>query len=257
MKNIVLRMLLLIIALYVGASYYLYSTQNEKVFNRKSLKSITPVNAKLIEFKTNDGLVLEGAFIKHGDNLPLVLYFGGNNGNVVGFLDEVASKIDNYNFVAFNYPGYANSQGKPSEQNVLKYANEIYAKYKPDIVAGRSLGTAVAIDVASKNSAPKLLLITPIDSILNIAKSRYPFLPISMLLKDKFQADIWAKNLKAKVAVVLVENENIVPKKSMDNILGVLGKRVIFKTTIKGANHIDIYSHNIADTIKNALDSLI
>jgi hypothetical protein len=256
MKTMVLKMLFLIVVLYIGACYFLYSTQVDKVFNKKHVETITPTKAKLIKFKTSDNTTLEGAFVNNGDNLPLVLYFSGNASNVIGFLDDTATKIKDYNFVGFNYPGYANSQGSPSQERVLKYANEIYAKYKPQIVAGRSIGTAVAINVAAKNSATKLLLITPIDSILNIAKSRYPYLPVSMLLKHKFQADIWAKNLKAKTSVILVEDENIVPKKSLDNILNILKDKIVFKTTLKELNHINIYSKDISKSIKEALDAL-
>jgi len=255
MKAMVLKMLFLILVLYIGASYYLYSTQTQKVFNKSRVKKIEPKIAKKIEFKTSDGTVLEGAFVKNGENLPLVLYFGGNGSNVINFLDDLASKIEGYNFIAFNYPGYANSQGSPNQEIVLKYANEIYKKYNPDIIAGRSLGSAVAINVAAKNQAKKLLLITPIDSILNIAKAKYPYLPVSILLKEKFQADIWAKDLNAKIAVILVENENIVPKKSVQNILSSLNN-IVFKTTIKGANHLDIYSHNIDKELSNALKAL-
>jgi len=257
MKTMVFKMLFLILALYIGASYYLYSTQEDKVFNRKNVQKVEPKVAKKIEFKTSDGTILEGALVKNGTNLPLVLYFGGNGSNVINFLDNTAVKIKDFNFIGFNYPDYGNSQGKPTQDVVLKYANEIYKKYNPDIVAGRSLGTAVAINVAYKNRAKKLLLITPIDSILNIAKAKYPFLPVSLLLKEKFQADIWAKELKdTKVAVILVENENIVPKKSIENILSSL-KNIVYKTTIKDANHMNIYSkENIADELEKALKAL-
>jgi alpha/beta superfamily hydrolase len=256
MRAMVLKMLLLIVVLYAGACYYLYSTQEKKVFNRKYVEHIEPKIAKKIEFKTSDGKILDGAFTENGKNLPLVLYFGGNASNVITFLDDIATKIKDFNFIGFNYPGYGKSEGNPTQKNVLKYADEIYKKYQPDIVAGRSLGTTVAVYVASKNKAKKLLLITPIDSILNVAKAKYPYLPISMLLKEKFQADVWAKDLEAKVAIILVENENIVPKESVDNILKSI-KNIVYKSTIKDVNHINLYSSKeTIGKIKRALEKL-
>jgi len=255
MKSMVLKMFFLILALYVGSCYYLYSTQADKIFNRAKVEPIVPKIVKVIKFKTSDNSVLEGAYVQNGKDLPLVLYFGGNASNVMGFLDDMATKIKGYNFVGFNYPGYANSQGVPSQESVLKYANEIYAKYKPAIIAGRSLGSAVAINIASQNNPKGIVLITPIDSILNIAKARYSLLPVSMLLKDKFQADIWAKSLKCKKAVILVEDENIVPEQNVKNILKALGK-IDYKTTIKGVNHINMYSKDISNELKTALDSI-
>ncbi|NPA27493.1 MAG: alpha/beta hydrolase [Epsilonproteobacteria bacterium] len=248
MKSIVLKMFLLIIGLYIVISYYLYATQEQKIFNSKRVEKIEPKIAKKIEFKSSDGVVLEGGLVENKKGAPLVLYFGGNGSNVIWFLDMVASKIKDFNFIAFNYPGYGNSLGKPSEETILKYAQEIYKKYNPSIVVGRSLGSAVAIYVASKNPVKGLVLITPIDSIVNIAKARYPFLLVDYLVKHKFEANRWAKDIKAKVAVILVENENIVPKKSIENILNELKDKIVYKATIKEANHIDIYSYE--QTIK-------
>ncbi len=256
MKNIVLRMLLFIILLYAGATYMLYSTQDSKIFVTSHLEKCNLTKAKEISFKTTDGITLKGAAITHSKNAPLVLYFGGNAENVECFVENVASKIPEYNFIAFNYPGYDKSQGKPTQERILKYALEIYKKYNPDIVIGRSLGSAVAIYVASKEPVKKLVLITPIDSILNIAKSKFPYLPISLLLKHKFEADKWIENVNANVALILVENENIVPKKNLENILSKI-KNIKFKKEIKDVNHNNLYnSPKTIEVLKEAVDSL-
>jgi len=256
MKSIVLKMLLFIILLYTGATYMLYSTQDEKVFVRKHLSECNVSKAKPISFQTNDGLTLEGAYLEQSKDAPLVLYFGGNAENVLCFIENIASKIKGYNFVAFNYPGYGKSEGKPSQEKILKYTLELYKKYQPSIVAGRSLGSTVATYVASKEPVQKLLLITPIDSIVNIAKSKFPYLPIGLLLKHPFEADKWMQNVQAKVAVVLVEDENIVPQKNQEQLLKAI-KNLTFKKVIKGVNHNNLYNFpQTIQTLQEALDSL-
>ncbi len=253
MKSLVLKMFLLIILLYIGLCYYLYATQESKLYPRYLAKKIEPKIAKKVSFTTSDGIKLEGAFTKNGEDLPLVLYFGGNASNVIGFLDDVVTKIKGFNFIGFNYPGYGASQGKPSEQKILQYALEIFDKYKPQIVMGRSLGSAVATFVSAKKQPKGLVLITPIDSILHIAKKRYPFLPVSFLLKDKYLATKWMDEVQSKSAIILAQKEKVVPKESIENLFKHL-KNVVYKKTIQDATHHDIFAHpQIINALEEAL----
>ena len=177
--NIIGKLFGFFLFFYVLACVYLYMTQNRRIFQRRYAKPYTPKYAKPVEFRTKDGIKLKGAYLQNAKNAPLVLYFSGNANNVAEFIDKTASKIKGYNFIGFNYPGYAGSEGVPCEKCILKYALEIYDRYRPSYIIGRSLGTAVASYVASKRDVKKLVLITPFDSIENIAKSKYPFLPVS------------------------------------------------------------------------------
>ncbi|GAB6074950.1 alpha/beta hydrolase [Nautilia lithotrophica] len=251
MKSLIL-ILLSGILLYFGAVIYLYVTQENKIFNRKWAKPVEPKIAQKIFFKTTDGIVLEGAYTKNGNNLPLVLYFSGNANNVIEFLDTIAPKLKDYNFIGFNYPGYAGSEGKPCEKCILKYALEIFDRYKPEIIIGRSLGSAIAAFVASKRRIKKLILITPFDSIVSVAKSKYPFLPVEKLVKYKFKEIQWIKNVKAPVNVLLVENDDIIPQKNIDNLMKKipnLNKKII----ISGVKHGYIYEYGNIEKILNKL----
>jgi pimeloyl-ACP methyl ester carboxylesterase len=224
------------------------------VFNKKWSKLIEPKVAKKIYFTTNDGIKLEGAITQNGENLPLVLYFSGNANNVIEFLDNIASKIKNFNFIGFNYPGYAGSEGKPCEKCIEKYALEIYDKYKPDILIGRSLGTAVAGYIASKRKVRGIILITPFDSIENIAKKRYPIFPISLLLKYKFKEVEYISKTKAPVVIIALKNDDIIPNSSLQNLLKHIKnlKKIIYIDRVK---HGYIYEHpKIIEILKNALE---
>jgi len=181
-----------------------------------------------------------------------VLYFGGNAANVLHFLDETASKIKRYNFIAFNYPGYGKSEGKPSEKLIEKYALEIAQKYKPKHIIGRSLGTAVASFVASKEDINTLLLITPFDSIESVASHKYPIFPISWLLKHKFKELNYLSLSRAKkINAIFVKEDEVIPKESIESIQ----KSIKFnKSKTIDASHNLIYMHpDIAKIIEQML----
>jgi pimeloyl-ACP methyl ester carboxylesterase len=234
-----MKIIFTLISLYFLAMLYLFLTQDKKVFQTQYATYYSPTHVKKIYFKTSDGLILEGG--KVGNAKELVLYFGGNANNVLEFLDKTAYKIKDFSFIAFNYPGFGNSEGKPSEQNILKYAIELFDKYKPSHLIGRSLGSAVASYVSSKRKVKTLLLITPFDSIEEIAKSRYPIFPISILLKHKFKEIEFLKHSKAtKINAIFVENDNIIPIKSTNHLL----KEIKFNKTITiKASHGRIYEY--------------
>jgi len=254
--NFLKLFIVVIIFGYITICLYLYFTQDEKVFARKWAKEYTPKTAKKIYFTVSDGIKLEGAFVKNGENLPLVLYFSGNANNVIEFLDKIATKIKNFNFIGFNYPGYAKSQGKPCERCIEKYALEIYDKYKPTIIIGRSLGTAVASFVASKRDVKGVLLITPFSSIECIAKAKYPFLPVGFLLKYKFPESEYVKNIKAPIAILALKNDDVIPKKCLNELLKNI-KNLKKITYIDGVTHGRIYEYpHIEKIIQSLLNSL-
>jgi len=248
-----MKILFSFLFLYVLICGYLYFTQESKVFNRKYAKEYTPKTAKKIYFNSSIGK-LEGAFTKNCENCPLVLYFSGNANNVIEFLDNIAPKIKNYNFIGFNYPGYVNSEGTPSEENFYLVAEEIFKKYKPDFIIGRSIGTAVASYLASKYKFRGLLLITPFDSITSIAKQKYPFIPVALLLKYKFPEAEFLSKSSIPTVVIALKNDNVIPEKSLNNLLKNIKnlKEIIW---LDGVSHGKIYHYpHIEKVIKKALD---
>jgi len=241
---------------YISICAYLYFTQNEKIFNKKYATPYTPKITKEIYFKTDDGNILQGGFTKNGENLPLVLYFSGNANNVLEFLDKIAPKIKNYNFIGFNYPGYAKSSGKPTEKIILNCADEIFRKYKPDFIIGRSLGSAVASYLASKHKFKGLLLITPFDSIEHIAKIDYPYLPVKWLLKYKFKEAEFIKKSSIPVSIIAIKNDDLIPNECLENLIKNIHnlKKIFWLENIK---HGEIYNYpKIDKIIKQGLDIL-
>ncbi|MEX1045213.1 MAG: alpha/beta fold hydrolase [Chthoniobacterales bacterium] len=114
------------------------------------------------------------------------------------------------------YPGYGARSGQPSQESFLAAANEALANIPasfPLIILGESIGTGVATATAAANPdrITGLLLLTPFDSLANVAQHHYPLLPIRWIMRDQYPSEEWLKNYRGPIAVILAEDDTIVP----------------------------------------------
>src|SRR6266478_4551569 len=127
---------------------------------------------------------------------PVILFFHGNGDFLAGFFGRFRQLIaDGTGVVALSYRGYAGSSGRPSEQGLLQDAAAAYAftsaRYSADriVVWGFSLGTGVAVALAAEHPVGKLILEAPYTSIVDVAASAFPFVPVRWLMRDRFRSD--------------------------------------------------------------------
>jgi len=116
------------------------------------------------------------------------------------------------------YPGYGARVGSPSQDSFLNAANEALTQIPTDtpvILLGESIGTGVAAATAASNPGRVggVLLLTPFDSLAAVAQHHYPLLPVRWILWDKYPSADWLKNYHGPVAMILAENDTIVPAK--------------------------------------------
>ena len=249
-----------IIAYFIAAIRVYLKQENEIFHPEKAPKNIVLEvdNLKKLELKTSDNIILDGAFVKNGEHNPLIIYFGGNSNNAFAFLN-VVKDIKDFNFLVFNYRGYANSRGKPSQNKIFSDSIEIYdhfAKGKDVYLIGRSLGSSVAAYLASKRDVKGVVLITPFDSILNMAQDKYPYLPMKFLLKHPFETYRYIEYVRAPVAIINVENDEVIPFKNYLNLEKYI-RNLAFKAVLKDTTHMAVFTHpDFVKTLKNALDVL-
>src|SRR5579862_952936 len=122
-----------------------------------------------------------------------VLYFGGNAEDVSADLPGFASAFPDDAIYLLHYPGYGGSAGHPTEKSITAAAfalfDAVHAQHPNVTIIARSLGTGVAVHVASERPAVRLVLITPYDSLVDVADAHYPFLPNRWLMLDRY--DSW------------------------------------------------------------------
>lgn len=173
-----------------------------------------------------------------------VLYFGGNAESVAYTAQEFEHNLPSFSVYLVNYRGYAGSSGFPSEQGLYSDALSIYDKldsqYANVFVFGRSLGSGVATYLASKRPIPKLVLITPFDSIQSVAQKQFPYFPMSILLKDKFDSAGRASKITSDTLVIVAKNDTIVGQEHSENLITKLKEINPTVVVIERAGHNDI-----------------
>jgi len=149
---------------------------------------------------------------------PTIIYFGGN-------AEEVSSNIPQFtqrltaNIVLVNYRGYGLSDGAPKERLLKVDSENIYdfiiVKYHIPhdkiFVFGRSLGTGIASYLANKKALPKLILVSPYDSIERVAYKVLPKILVKVLLVDKYKTISFCREIKSKTLVITSKNDEVVP----------------------------------------------
>jgi len=240
--------ILTIVIVYIAAMAYLYFFQNSIIFNTRAIDAKPPFevpNMEHISLKVDDAVVLDGVY-KHASkkDAPLIIYFGGNADDATRFLLHV-EKLNDFNIVIFNYRGYLQSSGKPSEINLFNDALKIYDKFADGsriIVVGRSLGSGVAVYLASKRKVSGVVLITPYDSIASLAEQKYPFLPINLILKYKFESIKYIEKIKSPIAIIEGKDDTTIPNshtRRLSKKIKNLSKIVVLEKT----THADVLSH--------------
>jgi uncharacterized protein len=195
-----------------------------------------------IRFDT-DGEQLNGWVINQ-ENIKALIYYGGNAERVEDNIAFFKTVLPDYAVYLIPYRGYGNSTGDPTEvhlyHDALYIFDQLKALHHQISLMGRSLGSGVATYVAANRQVEKLILITPYDSIVNVAKSAYWMFPVSLLIKDKFQSIKWVKNISAKTYIFVAENDKVIPLARSEQLIAQFTEQLINTILISGAGHNDI-----------------
>ncbi|MCW9014895.1 MAG: alpha/beta hydrolase [Gammaproteobacteria bacterium] len=154
-----------------------------------------------------------------------IIYFGGNAEDVIYNIAD-ASRYSASKLFFTNLPGYGNSTGTPSEKsfydNALQAYDTIVQKHQLDpddiIIMGRSLGASVAAYVAAQRKVKSLILVTPFDSVANIAAQQFSWFPVRRLLRHKFNTMEYVSQINAPILIVAAEHDEIIPKTNGNNL---------------------------------------
>jgi len=196
------------------------------------------------QFKlVNQNESIEVIILNEGKNDAL-LYFGGNAESVIYNAEDFLTSFPLHTVYMLNYRGYGQSTGHPTEKGIfsdtLLLFDKVQEKHQNISVIGRSLGSGVAVYLASKRPLKKMALITPYDSINSLGQSKFIIFPVFLLLKDKYDSLRRVKHIQAKTIALVAENDEVIPKKHSLRLINAFPPEQITAITIKNSGHNDI-----------------
>ncbi|GAA4960318.1 alpha/beta hydrolase [Algibacter aquimarinus] len=220
-------------------------------------------NFEELNLETNDGAKLNAVHFKVKNPKGVILYFHGNAGDLSrwGTIAEYFVEKQ-YDVLVMDYRTYGKSKGKLSESvfysDAQLFYNHLINSYDESEITiyGRSLGTAIATYLASKNNPKQLILETPYYSIIDVAKSRFPVFPVEKLMRYKFLTYNFINEVNCEITMFHGTNDEIVPYKSAQKLFKVSPEKLTKLITIEGGSHNNLshyetYHMNIEKLLNN------
>jgi pimeloyl-ACP methyl ester carboxylesterase len=144
-----------------------------------------------------------------------LIYFGGNAEDVSLTRADLATLLPDTALYLLHYRGFGGSGGSPSEAAIRADAQALHAhvaaRHTDITVVGRSLGTGPAVYLAATQPVRRLVLLVPFDSLLAVAQGAMPWLPVSLLLQDRWDAAAEAPRVRAPTTIVAAGQDVVVP----------------------------------------------
>ncbi len=184
----------------------------------------TPADAGLhyqvLELTAADGVRLRGWWVPHPEPRGALLFFHGNAGNISHRLHTLELfHGQRMSVLMLDYRGYGRSEGRPSEAGTAQDARAAWSWLRQQaevpaeeiIIAGRSLGAAVAAELASVKAPAGVVLEAPFRSVPLLARELYPFLPVRWLARIDYPVEQLVTRIEAPVRVLHSRDDEIVP----------------------------------------------
>jgi hypothetical protein len=240
--------------LWLGLTAAVAANQRRLVFNPTIVPEVNSPRSsghrtRPIVLRAKDGTRLCGWLMtpRTPGPHPAVLYFGGRSEEVSWVVRDAGSLFPNMTVLALNYRGYGNSHGMPDETLLVEDGCTLFdwlaALGQVDgrriAVVGRSLGSGVAVQVAKERPAHSVVLITPYDSILAIAKKKFRAMPIEYMLRHRFESIKHAPSLKVPTYVLRAEVDDVVPHSHTDQLCQKLAN-LILDDVVPASDHMNI-----------------
>ena len=218
---------------------------------------------RTVTYNTEDGLEISGWYHAARDGLPTLVLFHGNGGQHGDRARSVQPFMaQGYGVLLAGYRGYGGNPGKPTETGLYADGRAALAWLAENgvgeggvVLYGESLGSGVAVQMATEHAAAGLVLEAPFTSAVDVGQAAYPWLPVRLLMWDRF--DNLSKIGDVAMPLLLVHGE-------ADRVVATRFGRRLFDAAndpksarfIPGGGHNDLDFHGIAETVLSFLGTL-
>ena len=206
----------------IGIPLLMYLAQDSLIFHPQPLAEARRVQiasqrdaVESLFIHAADGTRLPAWHARGKSTSRVVVYFGGNAEEVSWMLDHAARRTPEVGWLLVDYRGYGSSGGSPSETalvgDAIQWYDNVSKNYKSVYLFGRSLGSGVAVQLAAQRPTAGVILVSPFDSLVEVGKRHYPFLPVNWMLKHRFDSMALAPQISAPLLCIVATDDEIIP----------------------------------------------
>jgi uncharacterized protein len=234
----------IVLAAYLGQRLLMYFP--DRAYTLPAQVGLLDVEERVL--KTPDGARVIAWYGKAKPGQPTLLYFHGNGGSLAVRAERIRRFMaEGWGVYMMTYRSYGGSTGRPSETaNVadarLAYGALVLEGVEPTsiILYGESLGSGVAVRIATERPAAGIILDAPYTSIVEVAAQAYPFLPVRYVLKDRYESDKYIRQVQMPLLILHGERDPVIPVAMGRELLRLANepKRLV---TFPFAGHSNIY----------------
>ena len=235
--RILLTLLGILAVLYLAACGAIFFLQRSMIYYPQP--AMNGASAQRMALKADDAELV--VWVRSNDGPKALLYFGGNAEDVSANLASLPAAFPGHAIYLMNYRGYGGSTGAPTEKALLQDAlllfDKVHAQHPDVSVMGRSLGSGVAVRVASARPVGRLILVTPYESLSGLAAAMFPWFPTRWLLIDSYESGRHAPQVKAPTLILAAERDEVIPRWSTEQLQSRFAGGIATLEVIAGAGH--------------------
>ncbi|WP_375459643.1 alpha/beta hydrolase [uncultured Enterovirga sp.] len=236
-----LAYLFVVALLFAGQRRFLFPANAE----RTSAAAAGLADMEDVAITTEDGERLVAWWKPPRPGRALVVYFHGNGGSLWNRRDRARLLTEGgRGLLMVSYRGYSGSTGSPSEAGLRQDAMAAYrfvSGYEPRrlVLHGESLGTALAIWLASQKPVGGIILDAPFTSIADVAQPLFRFVPVGLLLRDTFRSIDRIAEIRSPLLVMHGEEDGVIPIALADRLFAAAREPKRF-LRLPGIDHVGV-----------------
>ena len=223
MTKYLLNFILAILIIYSLVLIYIYIFQRNLLYHPKEnnyLDNQINFEYKEVFIPVNKNIKLKSWIIeKDYKKNKTLIFFHGNAGNLNNRIYKINELYNlDINILLVSWRGFSGNKGKPTENGLyedarssIQWIEEQGVNPEDIILYGESLGTGVSIEVAQNKKFAGIILESPFTSMVDAGKFYYPYLPVSLLLKDRYETIKKLKNINIPILIMHGKKDRIVP----------------------------------------------
>ncbi len=234
--RMVASLLMIVLAVYVAVCAVVFFRQRSMIYFPQAFEGGTVLAL--------DGGARVGVTLQEQPGPSAVIYFGGNAEAVGDSLPELQAAFPGQALYLMHYRGYGATAGEPSEAGLFADAQALYeyvrARHPQVTLVGRSLGSGIATRLASLKPVDRLVLVTPYDSMAGAASHHFPWLPVRLLLRDRYDSASHAAKVNAPTTILAAERDEVIPRASSETLYRSFRPGLATFHVVPGVGHNDI-----------------